>query len=55
MTKATQAAFNIVRESIDKQGETLRGADWYELLEEIDSHVSGCMECYREENPGDFE
>lgn len=42
-------------EGIDKAVEKLRGTDYYEFLEEVSGRLSSYMDCYREENPGDFE
>lgn len=55
MTQATQKAKTAVQDAVGAQSEKLRGADYLDFLEEISSYIESLIECYKEENPQDFE
>ena len=33
----------------------IKGTDWYELLEDLEGRIQCYKDCYREENPEEFE
>ncbi len=55
MTTNTQKAVTEAQSSIAEISKPLRGLDYFEFLEEIQSHVQCLMDCYRDEHREDFE
>lgn len=51
MSQAVEKAAERVLRVLDAEGEKIRGADWYELLQAVASRVECYEDCYREENP----
>ena len=55
MTKEAQQIYQAIIGHISDETVKLSGAEYYDLLEEVASHVEGLRECYREEHFEDFE
>lgn len=55
MSDQSLKAFNEARDAMEKACEHLRGADYFEFLEELSGHLECLIDCYKEEHPEDFE
>lgn len=55
MTKKTEKLYHELQSLIADKCMSIKGVDYFDLLEELASHIQCLIDCYKDEHREDFE
>lgn len=54
MSEASQKAYQAIQDKLGEECKDLAPSDYFEVIEELESHVESLIDCYKEEHREDF-